>query len=100
MLSREDIIHKLQEQAEFLKAEYGVRSIGLFGSTRFDNRTPESDIDLVVEFSAPIGLRFIELAEYLEGVLGAPVDLLTPEGIAGIRNPEIAASIRDSIEYV
>lgn len=100
MLSRELITERLRSEVEYLNAEFGVESIGLFGSVRAGTQSSESDIDLVVEFSRPIGFRFIELAEYLEQLLGARVDLLTPEGIAGIRNPEIAESIKRSIEYV
>ena len=100
MVSREFVTERLRNVIEYLNAEFGVETIGLFGSVQSGDQSEQSDIDLVVEFSQPIGFRFIELAEYLEQLLGADVDLLTPEGIAGIRNPEIAASIKNSIEYV
>jgi len=100
MVSRELVAERLRNEIKYLNAEYGVETIGLFGSVRTGDQSEQSDIDLVVEFSKPIGFRFIELAEYLEQLLGASVDLLTPEGIEGIRNPEISASIKNSIEYV
>ena len=37
-----------------------------------------SDVDTVVEFSCPIGLCFIEFAEYLERVMRKKCDVLTP----------------------
>lgn len=42
-------------------------------------------MDIVVEFEKPIGLKFIELSDYIEKVLGKKVDILTPAGINGIR---------------
>jgi predicted nucleotidyltransferase len=54
----------------------------------------------VIEFSRPIGFRFVELAEYLEALLGTPVDILTPEGVAGIRVPQVAAEIQETVVYV
>ena len=58
------------------------------------------DIDLVIEFSRPIGFRFFALADYLEKLLGAPVDILTPAGIEGIRVPRVAQEIQETIVYV
>jgi predicted nucleotidyltransferase len=43
---------------------------------------------------------YVEFTEELERILGAKVDVLTPAGMAGIRNPFIAQSIRESIFYV
>jgi hypothetical protein len=54
----------------------------------------------VVEFQKPIGFKFVELAEYLESLLGRKVDVLTPAGIQGIRVAHIAADIEGSILYV
>ena len=59
-----------------------------------------SDVDIVVEFDRPIGFKFMELADYLEGILGKPIDLLTENTIQNIRYPHIAQSIRESIIYV
>ena len=100
MLSLDDLIRKLREQHAYLAAEYGVSRIGVFGSFAGDRAAENSDVDLVVEFARPIGFRFFDLAEYLEGLLGRKVDLLTPAGIQNIRLGHIARSISDSIIYV
>ena len=42
----------------------------------------------------------MELAEYLETLLGASVDILTPEGMKGIRVPHVAAEIQETVAYV
>jgi predicted nucleotidyltransferase len=100
MLSREEIIALLRQHYPYLAAEYGVKRVGLFGSFAEGLPDERSDIDLIVEFDRPIGFRFVELAEYLERLLGREVDLLTPASIRGIRIPWIADDIERSVIYV
>jgi predicted nucleotidyltransferase len=100
MLTQPYLVDLLREQAPYLASEFGVRKIGLFGSFAKGQPDEQSDIDLVVEFDRPIGLRFVELAEYLENLLGRKVDVLTPTGIHGIRRRSIANSIAESVVYV
>ena len=57
-------------------------------------------MDLVAEFSRPIGLRFMELTDYLEQQLGRKAGVLTLAGLDSVRNPRIAEAIQESIEYV
>ncbi|MBN2188594.1 MAG: nucleotidyltransferase family protein [Chitinispirillaceae bacterium] len=100
MNTREEIIALLRSHSADLHSAYGVRKIGLFGSFAGGNPGSDSDVDIVVEFDRPVGLRFMDLADYLQTLLHKRVDLLTPAGIAGIRNKEIAGEIRRSIVYV
>jgi hypothetical protein len=100
MTSKEQIKTRLAKKREYLAAEFGVQRIGLFGSYEKGTAVAGSDIDLVIEFERPIGFRFFALAEYLEELLGAPVDILTPAGIDGIRVPRVAKEIRESVVYV
>ena len=100
MLTKESITILLKEKQAYLAAEFGVARIGLFGSYEKGTAKKGSDIDLVVEFSRPIGFRFFALAEYLEELLGASVDILTPAGIEGIRVPHVAKEIQESVAYV
>jgi uncharacterized protein len=100
VLNRDDIIRKLRDQTAYLSAEYGVSRLGIFGSFAKDQATENSDIDLVVEFRQPIGFKFVELAEYLEAVLGRRVELLTPAGIQNIRRPRVAQDITQTVLYV
>lgn len=60
-------------------AGYGVTSLFVFGSVARGEAGPESDVDVLVEFGAPIGLfQFVRLKDYLESVLGRQVDLAMP----------------------
>lgn len=100
MLTKERVVELLREQSTYLAGEFGIRKIGLFGSFAQGRPSDHSDIDLVVEFERPIGLRFIELVDYLENLLGRKVDILTPAGVQDIRRKTIAKSIAESLVYV
>lgn len=68
----------LNERRELLAREYGVSRIGVFGSHARGEAGPDSDIDVLVEFSRPVGFfKFLELEERLGEWLGAKVDLVT-----------------------
>lgn len=99
-MSKEKVAELLREKYPYLVSEYGVRRIGLFGSYAKGTPSETSDVDVVVEFARPIGLRFVEFAEYLESLLGKRVDVLTPAGVQGIRIARIAEEIEKSLVYV
>ncbi len=100
MLSTEAVIEVLRKNYPSLVAQYGVKRIGLFGSHAKGSATEASDVDVVVEFERPIGLRFVEFAEHLERLLGRKLDVLTPAGVRGIRIGRIAQDIAENIVYV
>jgi len=78
----EGVIKILQRLKPELKQKYAVSSIGLFGSIVRDDFSPfKSDIDIVVEFSRPIGIEFVDLAEFLESKVKSKVDLVSKSGI-------------------
>ncbi len=69
------IQEKLRQVKQQLAEKYHVNSIGLFGSIVRADFKPESDIDIMVDFSQPIGIEFIDLADDLEKLLDRKVDL-------------------------
>lgn len=75
MCTRSECIERLKAASPYLKKEYGVESLCLFGSmARGDNRS-DSDVDLLVEM--PPRLFLIEsLREYLENILSVSVDIV------------------------
>ena len=82
MTSFEIIIQKLRTLKPELISRYYVRSIGLFGSVVRDDFSPaNSDIDIIVDFSRPVGIEFIDLAEFLEKNIDRKVDLVSLKGI-------------------
>lgn len=100
MLNKEEIIKGLKKELPYLKATFGVKRIGLFGSFAKGIQREDSDIDIIVEFEKPIGLKFIELSDHIEKALGRKVDILTPAGIESIRVKKVSEDIKKSIVYV
>ncbi|HPA45880.1 MAG TPA: nucleotidyltransferase family protein [bacterium] len=96
----QEIINILRREYPHLISEYGVKRLGLFGSYAQGHPTESSDIDILVEFDRPLGFRFVGFTEYLETLLGKPVDVLTPAGVQSIRIDGVAESIEEHIVYV
>lgn len=88
-----DLSKRLQANFDSLAAEFHVASFSLFGSYARDEQTPQSDIDLLMTFSKPVGFGFMHLAERLEALLGKPVDLVAADGIKPNRRDSIHASL-------
>lgn len=57
-----------------------IRRLALFGSVLRDDFSPDSDVDVLVEFEpdARVGLRFFRIERELSQILGREVDLNTP----------------------
>jgi predicted nucleotidyltransferase len=77
-----------------LQERYAVRSLAIFGSFARGEQTPESDLDVLVDFDeAPGGLAFVGLANLLEERLGLPVDLATRPMIGGSLSAGVQADL-------
>ncbi len=92
----EEVKSTLKQLKPQLVSKYGVSSLGLFGSIVRDDFTDKSDIDIVVTFSKPIGIDFIDLADELEEKLNRKVDLVSRNGI----KPRYLEVIEPEILYV
>ena len=63
-------------------AAEAVRSLHFFGSLARGDAHPDSDADLLVEFSQPVGLfQFFRVQRRLEAILGCRVDLVLKDAI-------------------
>jgi len=90
------IIQILQQHKEELFKKYPIKTMALFGSYSRGEETPESDVDVMVELSGPIGIRFIDLNYEIEKLLSKKVDLVSKRGI----KPGYLAFIEPDIIYV
>lgn len=80
-MKRDEVIRRLAEHRTELD-RFGVKSLALFGSVARGESTPESDIDILVDFSRTGGLfEFVRLKNYLEELLEHPVDLVTRDAL-------------------
>ena len=76
------VLQILKQKNTELTQQFGVKSLLLFGSVARDEATTASDVDLLVEFNRPVGyFGLFALQDYLEKLLGCPVDLGTPDSL-------------------
>lgn len=77
-----DDIFKIFDAHRAELIEFGVKDLAIFGSVARETATESSDVDILVEFSRPIGLfEFVRLKLTLEEWIGQPVDLVTPDAL-------------------
>jgi predicted nucleotidyltransferase len=80
-MNAETVIAALRSHRAELDA-MGIGSLSIFGSVARGEAGAGSDVDLLVEFSRPIGLfDLIEAQARIETWLGRPVDLVPRDGI-------------------
>ena len=79
-----------------------IRRLALFGSVLRDDFTPESDVDVLVEFEpgARVGIAFVTMQDELSNILGRRVDMSTFAGVERSRNWLLRAEILDSAKVV
>jgi predicted nucleotidyltransferase len=87
----------LKKHKKELKERYKVKSIAIFGSYARGKQTEKSDIDIMIEFYEPIGLKIVDLKDYLESILNVKVDLITKNSI---QNPYIKKSIEENFQKI
>jgi predicted nucleotidyltransferase len=86
---------RLRKHKPYLRREYKVKEIGIFGSYSRGEESTDSDVDILVEFCEPIGWEFVDLQETLEGILGRRVDLVT----VGALKPQLRDRILSEVSY-
>jgi predicted nucleotidyltransferase len=96
MLTRAEIEKKLKQLKPELVDKFHVSRIGYFGSYANDRQHENSDLDLLVEFSEPIGWKFFSLETFLEQSFGIPIDLVTKNAL----KDRIKEPILNQVNYV
>ena len=95
--TRQDILASLKKLKGEVAREYSVKTIGVFGSVARNEQTGKSDIDLLVEFSKPVGfVTFMRLENFLSEQLGKQVDLVTSDSL----KPVIRQDVLSEVIYV
>lgn len=81
-MSRDEIISALRAALPTIQATYHVRRLALFGSAARGDQTAESDVDILADFGrAPTFDEYMDAKYFLEDLLHARVDLVTPAGL-------------------
>lgn len=77
-----DKLKLYNEIVEFLK-DKGATKVAVFGSYVRNEETPDSDIDVIIDFEKSMGfLEFVGIEQDLSEKIGIKVDLLTEDGIS------------------
>jgi len=78
----------LREAVPEIKARFGVRRIGLFGSMARGDAGPASDVDVLVDFEEPTFDCYMDLKFFLEDLFGRTCDVVLADTLKkGVRDP-------------
>jgi uncharacterized protein len=93
-MNRDDILGKLRVLKPWL-AQQGITRVRLFGSHARNEARPDSDIDLLVDLSRPLGLDQFRIEQELGAKLGAKVQMVTDSALTNriIRRHALAEAI-------
>jgi len=78
-----------------LRTRFPIKRLAIFGSFARDEATPDSDIDIMVEFDRPVGWEIVDLKEELEQLIGRRVDLATLNALK--LKPLLWQSVREDL---
>lgn len=96
-MNLDEIVKVLKEHKPLLEHKYHVSTLGIFGSYVRNEQAEDSDLDVLVDFAAPIGLfEFIDLEEELSELLCARVDLVSRTAL----KPYIGRRILSEVQIV
>lgn len=90
-------INEIADKVRPIAEAYDIDNIYLFGSYARGEATKESDIDLYVEFSKPLGLRYCSFVSDIEDSLGKCVDIITEDALY---NPAILQNNQQLIQRI
>jgi uncharacterized protein len=100
MAKKVESLEEITERIESIHPrlnEFGVKSIAIFGSFSKNKMTSNSDVDVLVKFSRPIGLfEFARLKIFLSEIFGRDVDLVTEDAL----HKRLKSSILKEAKYV
>ena len=97
MTELEEIIAKIKEDLPYFADKYKVKSLGIFGSYVRDEQKKRSDLDVLVEFTEPIGLlEYVALERELGERTGKKVDLVMKTAL----KPRIGKHILAEVRYL
>jgi predicted nucleotidyltransferase len=97
MTEIERIISEIRENMPYLREQYNVKSLGVFGSYVRGEEKKRSDVDILVEFEEPVTLlEFLALERRLNEFIGKKVDLVMKTAL----KPKIGERILEEVVYV
>jgi predicted nucleotidyltransferase len=87
----------LKQHKPELKSRFNVTRIGIFGSYARGTAKKNSDLDVLVKLSEPIGLfEFVGLKYYIEEITSLKSDVVTVDSV----RPEFRKNIDDEVIFL
>lgn len=81
-MNRDDILNRLRRLQPELRRRYPIREMGVFGSYARGEQSANSDLDVLVDLHAGIGLMELAgLQQELSDTLGVRVDLVMKDAL-------------------
>ncbi len=96
MITNNYVKEVLTTHKHYLSQKYHISYLAIFGSVSRGDNNEKSDIDILVDFSQPIGIEFIDLADELENILHNKIDLVSRNAI----KPKYFEQIKNDLIYV
>ena len=97
MKKLEEIKAIIEIQKGYLKEEYKIKEVGIFGSYVRGEQSETSDLDILVDFEeVPSLFDLVELQDYLSDQLGVKVDLVMKSGL----KPRIGRYILEEVVLI
>ena len=93
-----EIIGVLKTHYPRFQQKYHITEISIIGSYARGEQTEDSDLDIMVDFTEPIGWEVVDLREELENLSGLNVDLILKAGVK--QRKKIYAGIVEDAVYV
>jgi len=79
--SGDRILSILRQHKSELVSRYPIHGMALFGSRVRGDFEDDSDVDILIDVDPKIGLRFVELGDEIERLLGIKVDLVSQSAL-------------------
>ena len=96
MYTLETIVQTLRQYKPELQKKYPISQLGVFGSYARGEATENSDIDIAVDITGPMGLSFIAMANEIENLFRTKVDVVPRRSI----KPDYLPYVEKDIVYV
>lgn len=96
MQTLQNILQILRDHKPQLQIKYPIAAIGVFGSYAKGIAIQNSDVDIIVELTAPMGLNFVAMADEIEALLGIKTGVIPAHAIKA----EFLIKIEKHIIYV
>jgi predicted nucleotidyltransferase len=89
MRTCEELLGVMRDELPHIQDKFSVRKLGVFGSFTRNEADDGSDVDVLVEFGKPTFDNFMDLAFFLEDLIGREVDLVTTGALDQYTRPVV-----------